>query len=346
MINKKASVLVVDDKSENIQILDGILSSSYNVKVAKNGKTALKVAEKFMPDIILLDILMPDMDGYEVCKRLKSNILTKRIPIIFVSSKKDSVDEKKGFEMGAVDYISKPVSAAIVLSRVSTHLALYNQNKELQKLVDEKTKEIKETRFEIIRRLGMAAEYKDNETGTHIYRVSNYCKIIALNYGLSYEDADLIYNVSSMHDIGKIGISDSILLKPGKLTNEEFEIVKTHTIIGARIIGEHSSELLKIARIVAKEHHEKWDGTGYPDGLKNEEINIFARITAVADVFDALTSIRPYKEPWAVEKALDFIRDESGKHFDPKVINAFFMGIDQILRTKEIYSEDQEKKVI
>lgn len=346
MNNKNQTILIVDDTIENIQILDDVLNKYYDIKVAKNGKTAIKVAEKFVPDLILLDIMMPEISGYEVCEKLKANIKTRKIPIIFISTKNHIVDEAKGFELGAVDYISKPVSEAIVLSRVRTHLALYNQNKELEKLVEIKTKELTETRYEIIKRLGIAAEYKDNETGMHIYRVSNYCKIIALNYGLSEEDADLIFNVSSMHDIGKIGIPDNILLKPGKLTKEEFEIVKEHTNIGSRIIGEQNSELLKIAKIVAKEHHEKWDGTGYPDKLKKEEINIFARITAVADVFDALTSHRPYKEAWSIDKALELIKNESGKHFDPKVVRAFFMGIDQILLTKEVYPEDSVKEII
>lgn len=338
-MEKKQTVLIVDDTPDSIEILEGVLNEDYYIKAAKNGKMAIKIAELTCPDIILLDIMMPDMDGYEVCKRLKNNPITKAIPVIFISARGDAINEARGFEIGAVDYITKPISASIVLSRVKTHLALYNQNRALEIQVAEKTKELTETRIEIIRRLGMAAEYRDNETGMHIYRVSEFCRIIALNYGFPENEADLLLNVSPMHDIGKIGISDTILKKPDKLSKEEFDIVKQHTNIGASIIGDHNSELLRTARIVALEHHEKWNGSGYPNGLAGDDINIFARITAVADVFDALTSKRPYKEAWKVEDALDYIRTESGKHFDPKVVDAFFKGLDCILLIKEKYFE-------
>lgn len=338
-MNEKQTVLIVDDTPDSIEILEGVLNEDYYIKAAKSGKMALKIAEKTCPDIILLDIMMPEMDGYEVCKRLKSNPLTKAIPVIFISARGDAINEARGFEIGAVDYIAKPISTSIVLSRVKTHLALYNQNRTLEIQVAEKTKELTGTRIEIIRRLGMAAEYRDNETGMHIYRVSEFCKIIALNYGFPENEADLLLNVSPMHDVGKIGISDTILQKPGKLTKEEFDIVKKHPLIGASIIGDHNSELLRTARIVALEHHEKWNGSGYPNRLVGEEINIFARITAVADVFDALTSKRPYKEAWKIEDALNYIRSESGEHFDPKVVDAFFQGLNNILLIKEKYYE-------
>lgn len=338
---KKETVLVVDDIVDNLEILDEILNKNYFVKLAKNGKTALKIAEKIKPDIILLDVMMPDMDGYEVCRKLKKNLLTKNIPVIFVTAKNEIRDEEKGFELGIVDYITKPISPSIVLARIKTHLALYHQNRELEKKVFEKTKELIESRYEIIKRLGIAAEYKDNETGMHIYRVSNYCEIIGINYGLSLEDAKLLRDVSPMHDIGKIGIPDEILIKPGKLTFGEFEIVKKHCEIGALIIGEHKSELLQAAKIIAFEHHEKWDGSGYPRGLKKEEINIYARITAIADVFDALTSERPYKKIWTDEKAIEFIKEQSGKHFDPKVVEAFLKGIDEIINIKNKYPDEK-----
>lgn len=338
-MDTKQTVLIVDDTPDSIEILEGVLNDNYSIKAARNGKMALKIAEKTTPDIILLDIMMPEMDGYEVCKRLKSNPITKAIPVIFISAKGDAINEARGLEIGAVDYITKPISASIVLSRVKTHLALYNQNRALEIQVAEKTKELTETRIEIIRRLGMAAEFRDNETGMHIYRVSEFCKMIALNYGFPEAEAELLLNIAPMHDIGKLGVQDSILQKPGKLTTEEFEVVKKHTIIGAKIIGDHKSDLLKTAKIVALEHHEKWDGTGYPYGKKGEEINIFARITAVADVFDALTSKRPYKEAWSIEVALEHIKNQSGKHFDPKVVDAFFKGIREVYKIKERYSE-------
>ncbi len=338
-MDTKQTVLIVDDTPDSIEILEGVLNDNYSIKAARNGKMALKIAEKTTPDIILLDIMMPEMDGYEVCKRLKSNPITKAIPVIFISAKGDAINEARGLEIGAVDYITKPISVSIVLSRVKTHLALYNQNRALEIQVAEKTKELTETRIEIIRRLGMAAEFRDNETGMHIYRVSEFCKMIALNYGFPEAEAELLLNIAPMHDIGKLGVQDSILQKPGRLTPEEFEVVKQHTIIGAKIIGDHKSDLLKTARIVALEHHEKWDGTGYPYGKSGEEINIFARITAVADVFDALTSKRPYKEAWSIEDALEHIKNQSGKHFDPKVVDAFFKGIREVYQIKERYSE-------
>jgi putative two-component system response regulator len=332
-MEKKQTVLIVDDTPDSIEILEGVLNETYHIKVAKSGEMALRIAEKTSPDIILLDIVMPHMDGYEVCKRLKSNPITKGIPIIFVSAKGDAFNEARGLEIGAVDYITKPISASIVLSRVKTHLSLYSQSKALEFQVAEKTKELTETRIEIIRRLGMAAEFM------HIYRVSEFCKTIALNYGFPENEAELLLNVSPMHDIGKLGVPDSILQKPGKLTEDEFEVVKKHTIIGATIIGDHESDLLRTAKMVALEHHERWDGKGYPRGLVGIETNIFARITALADVFDALTSKRPYKEAWKTEDALDYIRQESGKHFDPKVVEAFFNGVDRIYEIQDRYKE-------
>ncbi|PKM95419.1 MAG: two-component system response regulator [Firmicutes bacterium HGW-Firmicutes-1] len=336
----KHTILIVDDAPDNLEILDGVLNEDYYIKVARSGKIALKIAEQTCPDLILLDIMMPEMDGYEVCKRLKCNPITKKIPIIFVSARNEVINEARGLEIGAVDYITKPINASIVLSRVRTHIALYNQKRELELQVLEKTRELIDTRVEIIRRLGIAAEFKDNVTGMHIYRVSHYCKTIALKYGFPESEANLLLDISPMHDIGKIGISDNLLLKPGKLTEEEFEIIKTHTLIGARIIGEHSSELLKTAKVIALEHHERWDGTGYPNGLKGEEINIFARITAVADVFDALTSKRPYKDAWTIHEASDYLKSQAGKHFDPNIITAFFFGLEDILKIKEKYSEE------
>ena len=335
MDSKSQTILVVDDVAENIDILSTILKNEYNIVAAKCGKTAIKIAEKIIPDLILLDIMLPDIDGFEVCTRLKNNPLTKIIPIIFVTSKSQDVDETKGFEIGAVDYITKPVSSSVVHARVKTHLALYDQNRELEKMVASRTKEVINTRFELIKRLAMAAEYKDNETGKHIIRVGNYCKVIAMKYGFPSGEADLICDAAPMHDVGKIGVPDSILQKKGKLDLDEFQIVKTHCNIGAKLIGDHEYDLLKVAKIIAMEHHEKWDGTGYPRGLKGEKISIYARITAVADVFDALTSKRPYKEAWTVEAALSSIQKDAGKHFDTKVVEAFLKGLDEILVIKE-----------
>ncbi|GAB6162991.1 two-component system response regulator [Desulfothermus naphthae] len=336
---KKQTTLIVDDSPVNIDILKGILGDEYNIKAATNGEVALKIARKLRPDLILLDIMMPGMDGYEVCSRLKANIETQNIPVIFITAKDEPMDETHGFEVGAVDYITKPISPPVVLARVKTHLALHNQKWELERLVKERTKELLETQLEIIRRLGRAAEYRDDETGMHVIRMSKYAYEIALEIGLDEQDAELILNVAPMHDVGKIGIPDAILLKPGKLTPEEWEIMKKHTVYGARIIGEHPSKILKAARTVALTHHEKWDGTGYPYGLSGEDIPLIGRICAVADVFDALTSKRPYKEAWDIERAVNLILAEKGKHFDPILVDAFEKVLPSIIKIKEQYPD-------
>ncbi|MDY0093752.1 MAG: two-component system response regulator [Candidatus Vecturithrix sp.] len=336
----KQTILVVDDLPENIEILDGVLRSDYKIKAALTGKKALKIAMQLdAPDLILLDIMMPEMDGYEVCQRLKEQSSTRHIPVIFVTALGELENEAHGFELGAVDYITKPISPAIVRARVRTHLALYDQNRELEHKVQERTQELHATRLEIIRRLGRAAEYKDNETGLHVIRMSHYSRLIAKNAGMNEDEVELLFNAAPMHDVGKIGIPDHILRKPGKLNPEEWEIMKQHVHIGARIIGKHTSKLLETARIVALTHHEKWDGTGYPHHLSGEQSPITGRIVAIADVFDALTSVRPYKEAWPVEKALDFIKEQRGEHFDPSLVDCFLDVFPEILKVKERYAE-------
>lgn len=336
----KDTILLVDDIPENIDILDGVLNEQYNIKAANSGNTAIKICmSDTPPDLILLDIMMPEVDGYEVCRVLKNNELTKNIPIIFVTAKNQTIDESMGFKLGAVDYITKPISPSIVLARVETHLTLYNQNRILEKKVKERTYELNNTRLEIIRRLGRAAEYKDNETGLHVIRMSKYSQRIAIAYGLNDEDADLILNAAPMHDVGKIGIPDKILLKPGKLDDEEWKIIKRHCNYGAQIIGDHSSELLQAANTAAMTHHEKWNGKGYPKGLSEENIPLIGRILTIADVFDALTSKRPYKEAWTVDDALELIKNEKGVHFDPNLVDAFMHVIPEILEIKNEYAE-------
>lgn len=336
---EKYTVLVVDDTKENIDVLNGILKQDYRIKFATSGPMALAIAEKSKPDIILLDIMMPEMDGYEVCRRLKDNPVTRHIPIIFVTAKSEELDEIHGFEVGAVDYITKPISPSIVKSRLSTHLALANQQRELEVKVLERTEQLNETRMEIIRVLGRASEFKDNETGLHVVRMSGYAYEIAVAYGLDIREAELIRHVAPMHDVGKIGIPDSILQKPGRLEAGEMEIMQTHAGIGSEILGHQSSILLKHACIVANQHHEKWNGMGYPNKLEGTDIHLFSRIIAVADVFDALTSKRPYKEAWTVEDAIDQIHKDSGSHFDPEVVEAFDQAIEKILAINKLYVE-------
>jgi len=332
---KKQVILVVDDVPANIDVLSEILRPIYQVKVVTNGGMALKIAMATEPpDLILLDIMMPGMDGYEVCRQLKANRTTCHIPIIFVSAMDEVKDETKGFELGAVDYITKPVNPSIVRARVKTHLALFDQNRVLEGKVRARTAEINDTRLRIIHCLGVASEYRDEETGSHIFRMSHYSRIIALAAGLSREAADLLLQAAPMHDIGKIGIPDRILLKPGKLDADEWTIMKTHTTIGAKIIGTHPSELLTLARQVAITHHEKWDGTGYPHQLAGEDIPLAGRIVMLADVFDALTSDRPYKKAWSEAEAIEEIHHMSGHHFDPKLILAFMEALPEILNVK------------
>jgi len=231
-----------------------------------DGFSALEYVAEEPPDLILLDIMMPGMDGYEVCQKLKDNVSTRSIPVIFVTAMGEVEDETKGFELGAVDYITKPISPPIVKARTRTHLALYDQNRVLEEKVRQRTAELNATRLEIIRHLGRAAEFKDNETGLHVVRMSNYCKLIAEAAGFNEEHADLLLNAAPMHDIGKIGIPDNILQKPGKLTDEEWELMRQHTTMGEEILGGMISELLNMARVIAHSHHEKWNGQGYPEG--------------------------------------------------------------------------------
>ena len=335
----KATVLIVDDNADNLDVLSGVLRPFYKVKAAINGKLALKIITKSKPDIILLDIMMPDMDGFEVCRQLKANPVTSTIPVIFVTAKTETKDEQAGFELGAVDYITKPISAPIVLARVKTHLALYNQKRELEHLVKERTKELDDTRLEVIQRLGCAAEYKDNETGLHVIRMSWYSKFLAQQIEANSAWVDLLYTTAPMHDIGKIAIPDSVLLKPGKLDADEWDIMKTHVDCGVDILGDHESELMTMAREIAQHHHEKFDGSGYPNGLSGKDIPLSARIVAIADVFDALTSERPYKKAWSLEKTILLLEEEAGKHFDPELVPAFIKCMPRIIEVMNKYKE-------
>lgn len=340
MAENRQTVLVVDDTPENIDVLVGTLKEEYNVKAAINGEMALKIVRSSPPDILLLDIMMPGIDGYEVCRRLKEDHTTRHIPIIFITAMTEMQDELTGLELGAVDYITKPISPPIVKARVRTHLALYDQNRELDRKVRIQTEQLHETRLQVIRRLGRAAEFKDDDTGLHVIRMSKYTYALGLAAGMNESEAETLMNAAPMHDIGKIGIPDHILKKPGKLSDAEFDVIQTHCEIGAKIIGEDDSELLKLAKIIALTHHEKWNGKGYPKGLKGEEIPRIGRIVAITDVFDALTSSRPYKEAWSVEDAVDLLKSEAGEHFDPQLVTLFVGVLPEILKIKKAHSKE------
>src|SRR6476469_2965273 len=336
----QATILVVDDTPTNISILTEILRGDYRVLAAINGEQALKIAHAYPPpDLILLDVMMPGMSGHEVCQRLKAESRTRKIPVIFVTAMNQVEDEAMGFAMGAVDYSTKPVSPPIVKARVRTHLALYDQNRELERMVRERTAELAHTRLEIIKRLGRAGEFRDNETGMHVIRVAHICRLLGEAVRMNEEDLDLLFNAAPMHDIGKIGIRDDVLLKPGKLEDEELKVMRKHVPFGAEIIGEHADGLLSMARLIALTHHEKWDGTGYHRGLKGEEIPLVGRITSIADVFDELTSVRPYKKAWSIEDAVALLQREAGSSFDPELVTKFVGILPQILAVREKYSD-------
>lgn len=327
MLNTNKTLLLVDDEPANLQVLRNILSDHYRLLFARDGERALELARQERPDLILLDVMMPGLSGYDVCEALKQHDSTAGIPVIFVTALAAAEDEARGFDLGAVDYITKPVSAPIVRARVKNHLSLVR--------VDE----LVQTRLAVVQRLGRAAEYKDNETGLHVIRMSHFSRLIALEAGMGDAWADTLLNAAPMHDVGKIGIPDAILQKPGKLDAAEWAVMQSHAEIGAEIIGTDGSELLNMAREVALSHHEKWDGSGYPRGLQGEAIPIAARIVALADVFDALTSERPYKKAWSVDDAIALIRDQSGHHFDPRLVDAFLRCLPAILEVRERWHE-------
>jgi putative two-component system response regulator len=342
----KATVLVVDDTPDNLVLMSSLLKEEYKVKVANGGEKALKIAlSGAPPDLILLDIMMPDMDGYEVCKRLKSNPATQDIPVIFLTAKAAIEDEKKGLELGAVDYITKPISPPIVMARVKNHLALKDmadflrdQNDFLEREVTKRTREVMAIQDVTILVMASLAETRDSETGNHIRRTQFYVKALAeklrehprFSSFLTPGNINMVFKSAPLHDIGKVGIPDRILLKPGRFEPHEYEIMKTHTTLGWNAIAHAENalgthvEFLSFAKTIALSHQEKWDGSGYPHGLAGDAIPIPARLMAVADVYDALISRRVYKEGMSHEKAMQIMTEGRGTHFDADIFDAFF----------------------
>ena len=325
--DQRPRLLLVDDEPTNLQVLRHVLQADYRLLFATDGARALQVAREQLPQLILLDIMMPGMDGYAVCRALKADPATAGIPVIFITALNDSQDETAGFDVGGVDYLTKPVSPPVVRARVRTHLSLVRMD------------ELRETRLQIVQRLGRAAEYKDNETGMHVIRMSHFSKLLALAAGRSPAWAEDLLNAAPMHDVGKIGIPDAVLRKPGPQDAAEWDTMRRHPEIGAEIIGEHPSGVLQLAREIALAHHEKWDGSGYPRGLAGEAIPLSARIVAIADVFDALTTRRPYKEPWPVQEAMNHIAAQAGKHFDPALVALFAPLLPQLLEIRARWAE-------
>lgn len=347
----KPLVLIVDDTPVNLNLLANLLKTSYSIRVANSGAKALELAQvEPLPDAILLDVMMPNMDGWTVCEKLKSMELTAHIPVIFLTAKNSIQDEELGLNLGAVDFISKPISPPIVLARLRTHL----QNREYQKFLEDKTGWLEsevQRKLDRVNRLQEAsitvmvslAEFRDECTGWHIKRTQEFVKTLALELAqlptltnlLTAEYIEKLFKSSPLHDIGKIGIPDNVLLKPGKLTPEEFAVMKTHAAKGADMLRkaqQYASDedgFLEVAIEIAHYHHEKWDGSGYPEKLSGEAIPLSARIMAVADVFDALTTARPYKLPFSHQEAYDMIMSSSGAQFDPTVVSAFVKSQDR-----------------
>jgi len=350
-MTEKATILIVDDTPDNLSLMSEILKDEYKIKIANNGEKALKIAlGESRPDLILLDIMMPVMDGYEVCRRLKGNPATQDIPVIFLTAKAEEVDEKLGLELGAVDYITKPISIPILLARTRNHLQLKlasdilrDQNTYLEDEVQRRTAEVGAVQDVTILMLASLADARDSDTGNHVKRSQMYVKALAnklksyprFSSTLTDSFIDMLFKSAPLHDIGKVGIPDAILKKPGRLDPEEFEIMKTHTTIGRIAIENAEKELgksvdfLDCAKQVANYHQEKWDSSGYPEGIGGDTIPVSARIMAIADVYDALISERIYKPGLPHEKAVSIILEGRGTHFDPDMVDAFLEIADE-----------------
>ena len=347
----KATILVTDDTPDNLSLMSGLLKDFYRVKVANNGDKAIKIAQSAPPpDLILLDVMMPGLSGHDVIRELKANEATRDIPVIFLTAMSEVKDEKKGLELGAVDYITKPVSPPIVLARIANHLQikaaadfLRNKSEYLEREVANRTCEISAIQDVTILAMASLAETRDNETGNHIRRTQFYIKALAeklkthprFGFFLSDDTIDKLFKSAPLHDIGKVGIPDRILLKPGRLEPEEFEIMKTHTTLGCEAIVHAEKQLgtqvdfLRFAKEIAYYHHEKWDGSGYPEGIGGDDIPISARLMAVADVYDALISRRVYKDGMPHEKAVEIVTEGRNRHFDPDIVDAFIKLLDE-----------------
>ncbi len=343
---ERQTILIVDDTPDNIMLLSRLLKDKYHTKVATNGSTALQIAQATPGlDLILLDVMMPGVDGYETCRQLKADPKTAGIPVIFLTAKSQVEDEAMGLTLGAVDYLTKPISPPILFARVATqltlaraHQQLRDQNENLERIVGERTAQLTLMQDATIMAMASMAETRDNETGNHIRRTQNYVRTLALKLQhhprfaaeLTDQNIELLYKPAPLHDIGKVGIPDRILLKPGKLDRDEFEIMKMHAVYGRdtiMLVEKHlggSNSFLMFARQIAHSHQEKWDGSGYPDNLVGDAIPLAARLMAVADVYDALITKRVYKPAFSHQEALDIMKKGRASHFDPDILDAFF----------------------
>jgi len=354
-------ILVIDDEQRNLLVMEALLTPlGHNVHLASSGEQGLQAARTDPPDLILLDIQMPGMDGFQVARRVKEDENTRLIPVVMVTGLTDEAARERALEAGADDFLAKPVDRTELKTRVRSLLKvkafndhMIHHQKELETQVASRTEQLRQAlertnraSLETIHRLSRAAEYKDENTGEHIVRMSHYSAAIAHTLGLAEKTVQSILYAAPLHDIGKIGIPDRILLKPGKLDPEEWAIMKQHTLIGAGILKQSDSEVIRLAETIALSHHERWDGSGYPQGLAGEDIPLAGRIVAIADVFDALTSRRPYKEAFSLEKTFGIIREGLGRHFAPAVGDAFFSIRDRIVSIRETYQDRQESPFV
>jgi putative two-component system response regulator len=350
-------ILVVDDEATMRRLLEKLLRmEGYDVLLASSGEQALAEMIKHGADTVLLDMRMPGMTGLDVCRQIRSNPRSLHTPVVFITAVNDRELRRKGMEAGADDFLSKPFDEVELLARIRNCVRvkryydnIEQQKEQLELAVQERTaalneavakltrsqQDLRNSQEETIYRLARAAEFRDDETGQHLQRMSRYCQLIARRIGLDEATCELLRIASPMHDVGKLGIPDRILLKPGRLTPDEFTIMKGHAEIGYRILVGSDAVPLKMAATIAHTHHEKWDGNGYPRGLKGEDIPLHGRIAAIADVFDALTSARPYKPAWSLEDALQLMRTNRGTHFDPTLVDVFFEALPEVLQIRE-----------
>ncbi len=339
-----AKILIVDDEPKNVEVIKQVMEMAgyENIRFTCDPREVCDIYKIFWPDLVLLDLNMPHMNGFQVMEELKKVEQRDYLPVLVLTAQTDRESRLKALRAGAKDFLLKPFDLVEVIHRIQNILEvrliqnkLRHQNFNLEEKVQERTKELYKTQLSVVQRLGRAAEYRDNETGNHVLRMSKVAALLAKHMGFDEKQCDLILNAAPMHDVGKIGIPDGILLKPGKHDLEEWGVMRTHAEIGYHILADDPSELMQLAAKIALEHHEKWDGSGYPKGLKGEEISIEARITTVSDVFDALTSERPYKRAWPVEDAIKYIEDQKGISFDPQIVEKFKNVVPDIIRIKD-----------
>lgn len=345
---QKAKILIVDDKPANVMLLEQIVQQKgyRHIRTTTDPRQTESIYLEFQPDLILLDLQMPHMDGFQVMARLHEISQENYIPIIVLTAQTDQPIRLKALNSGAKDFLTKPFDINEIQQRISNileirllHNQVLEQNRDLEDNIRERTQQLEDTRLEVVERLGRAAEYRDNETGMHVVRISRFSQCMAKALGWDDQQCRLILHSSPMHDIGKIGIPDRILLKPGKLDHDEWKIMKTHSEIGGEILAGSETDVMKMAERIANGHHEKWDGTGYPKGLKGDEIPVEAQIVTLVDVFDALTTEHPYKKAWPVEEALTFIKENNGIMFNPHLVETFMRILPEILELKERYGE-------